>query len=148
MGLPESWNGRSLWAERTDGSSVLGVHIKRSKVWVRGPWAQCWRPGGTVWVCYQGIVMISWLSYFSLISPAPHFPFFSAGWPWEGEGHIRTAMALLQTVIYGRPSVCLSPHEIKDDLGRNTQPWGSRTVSSFLGLKMFYPTLPFCIMPG
>lgn len=37
MGLPESWNGRSLWAERTDGSSVLGVHIKRSKVWVRGP---------------------------------------------------------------------------------------------------------------
>lgn len=98
--------------------------------------------------CYQGIVMISWLSYFSLISPAPHFPFFSAGWPWGGEGHIRTAMALLQTVIYGRPAVCLSPHEIKDGLGRNTQPWGSRTVSSFLGLKMFYPTLPFCIMPG
>lgn len=76
---------RSLWAERTDGSSVF----KRSKVWV-GEGTLGVSAGGQEELCgcYQGIVMISWFFYFSLIPPAPHFPYFSAGWPWGGGGGV------------------------------------------------------------
>lgn len=85
-----------------------------------------------MWVL-SGMVMISRLSYFSLISPSSPFSIFLCRMAVErGRRRIRTAMALLQTVIYGRPAVGLSLHEIKDDLGRNLQPWGSRAVSSFL----------------
>lgn len=87
---------------------------------------------------------------FLFISPSSPFPIFLCRMAVarRGRRRIRTAMALLQTVIYGRPAVCSVHMRSKTTLAKTCSLGGAEQSVLSSGLRMFYPTLPFCTIPG